>query len=205
MTGGALSQADATALHRAAKKLRNFNYEDDTTDSANIYGSVNAFIQVYNNTLSSGNKTDDASLNRYSRYLKSLSKEHSSELSRIGITVNSDGSLSANDNLLKSAKVSKVKTLFADDAEYITKVSRYSKKMAEKADSVVLSETLGSNIDLTYHPLRVPVFSSLYILHIDCDIIPLHADLCHASADKRHHRWSVSDIHIHNDRHFEIF
>lgn len=115
----------------------------------NIYGSVNAFIQVYNNTLSSGNKTDDASLNRYSRYLKSLSKEHSSELSRIGITVNSDGSLSANDNLLKSAKVSKVKTLFADDAEYITKVSRYSKKMAEKADSVVLSETLGSNIDLT--------------------------------------------------------
>ena len=116
---------------------------------ANIYGSVNAFIQVYNNTLSSGNKTDDASLNRYSRYLKSLSKEHSSELSRIGITVNSDGSLSANDNLLKSAKVSKVKTLFADDAEYITKVSRYSKKMAEKADSVVLSETLGSNIDLT--------------------------------------------------------
>ena len=148
MTGGTLSQADATAL-RAAKKLRNFNYEDDTTDSANIYGSVNAFIQVYNNTLSSGNKTDDASLNRYSRYLKSLSKEHSSELSRIGITVNSDGSLSANDNLLKSAKVSKVKTLFADDAEYITKVSRYSKKMAEKADSVVLSETLGSNIDLT--------------------------------------------------------
>ena len=149
MTGGTLSQADATALHRAAKKLRNFNYEDDTTDSANIYGSVNAFIQVYNNTLSSGNKTDDASLNRYSRYLKSLSKEHSSELSRIGITVNSDGSLSANDNLLKSAKVSKVKTLFADDAEYITKVSRYSKKMAEKADSVAPSETLGSNIDLT--------------------------------------------------------
>ena len=111
MTVGTLSQADATALHRAAKKLRNFNYEDDTTDSANIYGSVNAFIQVYNNTLSSGNKTDDASLNRYSRY----------------------------------------------------------------------------------------------IFHIDRDIIPLHADLCHASADKRHHRWSVSDIHIHNDRHFEIF
>ena len=40
---------------------------------------------------------------------------------------------------------------------------------------------------MNYHPLRVPVFSSLYILHIDRDIIPLHADLCHASADKRHH------------------
>lgn len=149
MTSGALSQADATALHRAAKKLRKFNYEDDTTDSANIYGSVSAFIQTYNNTLSSGSKSDDASLNRYSKYLKSLSKEHSDELSKIGITVNSDGSLTANDNLLKSAKVSKVKTLFADDAEYINKVSRYSKKMSEKADSVVLSETLGNNIDLS--------------------------------------------------------
>ena len=31
MTGGTLSQADATALHRAAKKLRNFNYEDDSS------------------------------------------------------------------------------------------------------------------------------------------------------------------------------
>ncbi len=149
MTSGALSQADATALHRAAKKLRTFNYDDDTTDSANIYGSLTAFIQTYNNTLSSGNKSDDSSLNRYSKYLKSLSKEHSDDLSKIGITVNSDGSLTANDNLLKSAKVSKVKTLFSDDAEYITKVNRYSKKMAEKADSVVMSEILGSRIDLS--------------------------------------------------------
>ena len=142
MTGGTLSQADATALHRAAKKLRNFNYEDDTTDSANIYGSVNAFIQVYNNTLSSGNKTDDASLNRYSW-------------------------------------------------------QQYRSDFIEKKT--------GARSMMNYHPLRVLVFSSLYIFHIDCNIIPLHADLCHASTDKRHHRWSVSDIHVHNDRHFEIF
>ena len=53
------------------------------------------------------------------------------------------------DNCSKSNLMSAIGKLFADDAEYITKVSRYSKKMAEKADSVVLSETLGSNIDLT--------------------------------------------------------
>lgn len=149
MTNGTLSQADAAALHRAAKKLRKFNYKEDTTDSANIYGSITAFVETYNNTLSSGSKSTDTSLNRYAKYLKSLSKEHSKELSDIGITVNSDGSLTANDNLLKSAKVSKVKNVFSDEAEYISKVSRYAKKMTEKADSVLLSEGIGNNINLS--------------------------------------------------------
>lgn len=148
-SSGALSQADATALHRAAKKLRNFNYEEDTSDSANIYGSISAFIDTYNNTLSSGNASSDSSLNRYAKYLKNLSREHSDELSDIGITVNSDGSLSANDNLLKAAKVSKVKELFSHDADYVTKLNRYSRKMMEKADDVLIAEGLGENIDFS--------------------------------------------------------
>lgn len=149
MSDSRLSSADAAALHRAAKKLRNSNYEDNTTDSANIYGSVSAFIETYNNTLSSGGKISDSSVNRYSKYMKSLSKQHADKLSDIGITVNPDGSLKANDNLLKSAKISEVKELFSNDADYITKINHYSKKMSEKAGNALLLEGLGRNIDLT--------------------------------------------------------
>lgn len=148
-SSGTLSEADATALHRAAKKLRNFSYEEDTSDSANIYGSVSAFIDTYNNTLSSGNSSSDSSINRYAKYLKNLSKEHSDELEDIGITVNSDGTLTANDNLLKSAKVAKVKELFSRDADYVTKVGRYSRKMMTKAEDLLYIEGLGESVNTT--------------------------------------------------------
>lgn len=149
LSSGTLSQADATALHRAAKKLRNFNYEDDSNDNSNIYGSISAFVETYNNTLSSGSASSDSSVNRYAKYLKNLSKEHADELSDIGITVNSDGTLSANDNLLKAAKISDVKKVFSDDADYLTNVNRYSKKMAEKAQDALLAEGVGNHINVS--------------------------------------------------------
>lgn len=151
MTNSTLSKADADALHRAARKLRNFNFSDDTTDGANIYASVTAFVEVYNNTLTSSTSSSDSSLERYAKYLKNLSKEYTKELKDVGITVNSDGSLSANDNLLKSAKVSDMKKLFSQDAEYGSKVSRYAKRMTEKAENLLFTEQtgIGSYINLT--------------------------------------------------------
>ena len=96
-----LSHADATALHRAAKKLRNFNYEDDSSDGANIYGSISAYIKTYNNALDSSANSSDASLERYSKHLKNLSAKYAEELEDIGITIEEDGSLKENENLLK--------------------------------------------------------------------------------------------------------
>lgn len=147
MSTNTLSQADAQALHRAAKKLRSFNYEDDTSDGSNIYASLSAFIETYNNAISSGSNSSDSSVERYTNQLKSLSKEYSSELSKIGITVNSDGSLTGNDNLLKSASISKVKTLFSDEADYLTKVNRCSKKICEKTQNL-LDNGVGETINL---------------------------------------------------------
>ena len=144
MSTGTLSKADASALHRAVKKLRNFDFSDDTSDGANIYGSVSAFVETYNNALTSSNSSSDSSLARYAKYLKNLSKEYSSQLKDVGITVNSDGSLSANENLLKSADVSDIKKLFSNDAEYNTKISRYAKRMAEKADNLIYTEQTGA-------------------------------------------------------------
>ena len=144
MSTGTLSKADADALHRAARKLRNFNYSDDTTDGANIYGSVTAFVETYNNALKSSGTSSDSSLERYAKYLKNLSKDYSEELKDVGITVNSDGSLSANDNLLKAANVSDIKKLFSSDAEYGNKISRYAKRMTEKAENLIYTEQTGA-------------------------------------------------------------
>lgn len=135
-----LSHADATALHRAAKKLRNFNYEDDSSDGANIYGSISAYIKTYNNALDSSANSSDASLERYSKHLKNLSAKYAEELEDIGITIEEDGSLKENENLLKKASLSDVKKLFSKDSEYLNQTSRYAKRMIAKAENAIFTE-----------------------------------------------------------------
>ncbi len=135
-----LSQADASALHRAAKKLRTFNYEDDSSDGANIYGCVSAYIETYNNALNSAKNSSDASLNRYSKYLKNLSEKYAEEFEDIGVTVEKDGTLTANDNLLKAADLADVKKLFSKDSEYLNQSSRYARRIQIKAENAIFTE-----------------------------------------------------------------
>lgn len=140
-----LSQADATALMRAVKKLRTFNYEDDSFDGANIYGSVSAYIETYNNALNSASNSSDASLERYARYMKNLSEKYAEEFEDIGVTVEKDGTLTANENLLKSADLSDVKKLFSKDAEYLNQTSRYAKRIKLKAENALFTEETLAN------------------------------------------------------------
>lgn len=151
MTNGTLSKADADALRSAVRKLRNFNMEDDTDDGANIYASVSAFLETYNNAISSSGKSSDYNMQRYAKQLKNLAKEYAEELEDIGVTVNSDGTLSKNDNLLKAADVSDIKTLFGEDAKFATKSANYAKRMNAKAADLIYTELTqkGKNINYT--------------------------------------------------------
>ena len=140
MSNGKLSKADAEALRTAVRKLRNFDMEDDTDDGANIYASVSAFLETYNNAMESSGKSSDYSLNRYAKQLKNLAKEHADELKKIGVTVQSDGTLKKNDNLLKSADVSDIRKLFDDDAAFASKSSNYAKRINAKAADLIYTE-----------------------------------------------------------------
>ena len=140
LSSGNLSKADAEALRTAVRKLRNFNMEDDTDEGENIYSSVSAFLETYNNALDSASSSSDYSLNRYAKQLKNLAKEHAAELKKIGVTVKSDGTLEKNDNLLKSANVSDIKNLFGKDAEFTNKTSNYAKRIHTKAADLIYTE-----------------------------------------------------------------
>lgn len=151
MSSSKLSQADAEALRAAVRKLRNFDMEDDTDDSANIYASVSAFLETYNNALESSGSSSDYSLSRYGKQLKNLAKEYADELKDIGVTVKSDGTLEKNDNLLKAADVSDIKKLFGKDAEFAAKSANYAKRMNAKAADLIYTELTqkGKHVNLT--------------------------------------------------------
>lgn len=145
-----LSQADAEALRVGIRKLRDFDLEDDTDDGANIYSSVSAFLETYNNALSSSGSSKDYSMQRYAKQLKKLAAEYVDELEDIGVTIKKDGTLEKNDNLLKAADVSDIKDLFGKDSRFADQVSRYAKRISSVAADLIYTELTqkGSQINL---------------------------------------------------------
>lgn len=64
-----LAYDDSTALHRAAKKLKNYKYSDDE-NTDNIRGTVMALVDTYNNSIDSASNSSSTSMKRYAKQLK---------------------------------------------------------------------------------------------------------------------------------------
>lgn len=150
LSNSKLSQADAQALRNGLRKLRDFDLEDDTDDGSNIYSSVSAFLETYNNAISSCGNSSDYKMQRYAKQLKNLAKEYADELKDIGVSINSDGTLKKNDNLLKAADVSDIRDLFSENADFATKASRHAKRIDRAASDLLYTELTqkGTNINM---------------------------------------------------------
>lgn len=148
-----LSFEDSRALNRATKRIGKNDYgtDSDTDDSDmddTTRASIKAFVDTYNNTVTSGKKTDDYETNRYIKQLHTLSKKYSDDLEDLGITVNNDGTLTVNDDLLKTADKSKARKLLSADQEYPQKLLRISRKMNSAAQDNIMSLISSQNFHI---------------------------------------------------------
>ncbi len=133
-----LSNADAVALRRAIKALGSFTYDDD--HATNIRNSVSAFIDTYNNLLSSAGSSDDRKMTQSYKAMKKLTSEYKDSLDKIGITVNKDGTLSSRTSLFANADISKFEKLFSKDADYIQRATAYTKRIERRSDTLDIEE-----------------------------------------------------------------
>ena len=122
-----LSYEDSRALNRAAKRLSKSDFgsdtdekDDDLNDTSKA--AIEAFVDTYNYTVTSGKSSSDYETKRYVKQLNTLSKKHADELEDLGITINSDGTLDLNKDLLKTANNSKARKLLSSDQEYPQKL-----------------------------------------------------------------------------------
>lgn len=130
-----LSYEDSRALKRAASKLVSFDYSEDENGD-NIVSTIQAFAETYNNAIDSSS-SEDADTYRQNRQLKALSEKYGEELEDLGITIEEDGKLTVNENLLKGSSFDEVKKVFSEESEYITSVKRIAKRMhATSADEI---------------------------------------------------------------------
>lgn len=151
-----LSYEDSRALNRAAKRLSKSDYGSDTDEkdddlSETSRAAIEAFVDTYNNTITSGKSSSDYETKRYVKQLNTLSKKHADELSDLGITINSDGTLDLNKDLLKTASNSKARKVLSSDQEYPQKLVKLSRRMNSAVQDNIFSliSTQNMHIDIS--------------------------------------------------------
>lgn len=138
MDNSELTLADGMALRRAVKKLNSLEFTDEK--DADIRSSVKAFIETYNNAINSTSDSADHTLNRTSKQLKSIAQEYASDLDKIGITVNDDGTLTRRDTLFSSASLSKFEKLFSSDSDFVQRTSSCAKRIERRSDALSITK-----------------------------------------------------------------
>lgn len=146
-----LSYEDSRALTRAAKRLLKNDYgsdtdEKDTAISDTTRSALTAFVDTYNNTVDSSKTSTDHDTKYQLKKIKAYLHKYSDELEHIGISMESDGKLKINEDLLKTAKNSKVRKIFSSDQEFSKKFLNLSKKAHSAVESDINSQINGKGL-----------------------------------------------------------
>ena len=146
-----LSYEDSRALTRAAKRLLKNDYgsdtdEKDTAISDTTRSALTAFVDTYNNTVDSSKTSTDHDTKYQLKKMKAYLHKYSDELEHIGISMESDGKLRINEDLLKTAKNSKVRKIFSSDQEFSKKFLNLSKKAHSAVESDIYSQINGKGL-----------------------------------------------------------
>ena len=146
-----LSYEDSRALTRAAKRLLKNDYgsdtdEKDTAISDTTRSALTAFVDTYNNTVDSSKTSTDHDTKYQLKKMKAYPHKYSDELEHIGISMESDGKLKINEDLLKTAKNSKVRKIFSSNQEFSKKFLNLSKKAHSAVESDIYSQINGKGL-----------------------------------------------------------
>ena len=154
------SSADAAStLYKSIEKLSAMNISNSNKEE--VYKAFSSFVEDYNALIKNTDKSANSNVVNQAGYLKSIVSGSKSAFSRIGVTVNSDKTLSLDEKKFKDADMSGVKNLFSgvySTAEKMTdrvnQIYRYatqgdslSKKTYNNGGSGVNVPTMGSMVD----------------------------------------------------------
>ena len=133
-TVGTLSMADASALRNAVRKLQDYKFEDGT--ETDVQERLKAFADAVNSTIESGGEysSNNSSVKNAVNKIKSLNIEYASQLKRIGISVEKDGTLSVYESASKLYKREKFTEFFDKDSKYLNDLYSAAQKITRRVD-----------------------------------------------------------------------
>lgn len=131
------SATAASALYKYVEKLSALDYDGGDKDKA--YNAFLDFVNGYNDLLDNTKDSENSNVIKQADYLKSLVSSNKSALSRLGVTVNSDNTLSINEDKFKEADLSTMKSLF-------TGVYSFGEKMTDRINQIYRYATQGDTL-----------------------------------------------------------
>ena len=162
-----LMSTTASDLNEAARKLMDTSLlekktgEDGTADYDRdaIGKAVKNFVDAYNKTIDEAAESDNTSVLRSTVWTTNMMKKNAGLLEEIGVKVGADNKLTLDEDKLKSADVSTLKSLFQGHGSLVGRVSQKASAIATSAAnaagtynksgkvSTAVSELLSSKFD----------------------------------------------------------
>lgn len=131
----------ASALYKSVEKLGATSINNNNKDG--VYDAFSAFITDYNALIKKSSNSENSNVIKQTDYLKSLVSGNKSAFSKIGVTVNSDKSLSVDEEKFKEADMNNVKNLFTGSYSFAEKVT-------DRVNQIYRYATQGDSLNGTY-------------------------------------------------------
>ena len=130
--------AAANSLYNSIETLNAMEINNDNKE--NVYKAFTSLVKNYNELIKNTDKSANSNVVNQASYLKSLVNNNKSAFSKMGVTVNSDKSLSINEEKFKEADMSNVKNLF-------TGVYSFAEKLGDRVNSIYRYATQGDALN----------------------------------------------------------
>lgn len=100
-----------------------FGKAEASGDTKDVVYEINRFVDDYNSMLTNMKKVGGSVQNIYAKQFSTQSLIHRDELSKIGITASTDGSLSVNQDVLKKSGIDDMKKVFQGTSSFAGQAS----------------------------------------------------------------------------------
>lgn len=135
-------KSEASDLVTSAKKLTATGKDslfasEEKYDADATYKTVSNFITQYNDTVDALSKVSSTAVKSTGNHMQNMTNIMSKGLSKVGITVGTDGKLTVDEQKFKAADMSKVKALFDGSSSYAGVVSSAAGRIASQAGNQI--------------------------------------------------------------------
>ncbi|MDE7428416.1 MAG: hypothetical protein K2N00_03955 [Lachnospiraceae bacterium] len=159
ITTDASAASAANTLYKSIEKLGSMNISNNNKDE--VYKAFSAFVKDYNDLINTTDKSANSNVVNQANYLKSVVSNNKSAFSKIGVTVNSDKTLTIDEEKFKDADMAGVKNLFSG-------AYSIAEKMTDRVNQIYRYATQGdalTNTNTSYtnegNGVKVPTMGSM--------------------------------------------
>ncbi|MCM1088269.1 MAG: hypothetical protein NC419_08935 [Muribaculaceae bacterium] len=128
----------ASALYKSVNKLESTDISNGNKNK--VYDAVSTLVKDYNALIEKASGSSNSNVTKQTGYLKDLVSSNKNAFSKMGITVNSDKTLSIDEKAFKESDMSNVKNLF-------TGAYSFAEKMTDRVNRIYRYATQGETLN----------------------------------------------------------